>query len=282
MRLSFIFFTLFAFIQLKAQTTKYLAQYEYSFVQDSLRPSKVKSERMNLYLLKDKSVFISQKSVKRDSIYENEGNELKIPASGIISAKDLAYIPKPEIRYSVTKNKKEQQNIIKSHINSFDYEFSQAFDEFQWELKTDTLSVLGYLAHKAEVEIYGRKFTAWFTSEIPISDGPYKFQGLPGLIVKLNDSENYFNFELVGFQKIKDYKVWNEDSQKSKTIKTSEKEYRALIQKYQKDPMAYWEASTLSGMVADMDENEIKQKVNQMLKANNNFIEKNLILNLNF
>ena len=38
---------------------------------------------------------------------------------------------------------------------------------------------------KAETFIFGRKWTAWFSPEIPIQDGPYKFRGLPGLIVKI-------------------------------------------------------------------------------------------------
>ena len=42
---------------------------------------------------------------------------------------------------------------------------------------------------------------AWFTSEIPISEGPWKFHGLPGLIVKLHDTKRHYEFELVSFKK---------------------------------------------------------------------------------
>ena len=41
---------------------------------------------------------------------------------------------------------------------------------------------------KAVTEFAGRKWTAWFTEELPFQDGPYKFRGLPGLIVKLEDA----------------------------------------------------------------------------------------------
>jgi GLPGLI family protein len=45
-------------------------------------------------------------------------------------------------------------------------------------------------AQKATTEFGGRKWTAWFCEEIPLSDGPYKFKGLPGLIVKISDADN--------------------------------------------------------------------------------------------
>lgn len=52
------------------------------------------------------------------------------------------------------------------------------------------------------VESGGRQWIAWFTNEIPFQDGPFKFYGLPGLIVKLEDSEDYHKFLLKGNQTI--------------------------------------------------------------------------------
>ena len=46
-----------------------------------------------------------------------------------------------------------------------------------------------------------RKFTAWFTSDIPSHDGPFRFKGLPGLIVEVYDLNHYFTFSLVGVKK---------------------------------------------------------------------------------
>lgn len=47
-----------------------------------------------------------------------------------------------------------------------------------------------------------RTWTAWFTQEIPIEEGPYKFRGLPGLIIKMNDSSETWVFELLGINSI--------------------------------------------------------------------------------
>ena len=49
---------------------------------------------------------------------------------------------------------------------------------------------------RAETEYGGRKWIAWFTTEIPFQDGPYVFQGLPGLILEIKDENNNFLFTL--------------------------------------------------------------------------------------
>jgi GLPGLI family protein len=56
-------------------------------------------------------------------------------------------------------------------------------------------------AQKATTEFAGRKWTAWFAEELPFNDGPYKFKGLPGLIVKISDETNSHSMELRGTSK---------------------------------------------------------------------------------
>lgn len=70
-----------------------------------------------------------------------------------------------------------------------------------WELTNDTVTIQGLNCQKAIVNFGNRKWIAWFTNEIPISDGPYKFKGLPGLIVDIEDERGHWKFELVGIEK---------------------------------------------------------------------------------
>lgn len=64
----------------------------------------------------------------------------------------------------------------------------------------DTETILGYNCLKASTEFAGRTYTAWFTTEIPLPFGPYKFGELPGLILKIEDTEQQFVWETVGFE----------------------------------------------------------------------------------
>ena len=66
----------------------------------------------------------------------------------------------------------------------------------EWSITSDTLTILGYNCHKATCNYRGRKYEAWFTIDIPIDKGPWKFLGLPGLILKVQDSKQHYIFEL--------------------------------------------------------------------------------------
>jgi len=69
-----------------------------------------------------------------------------------------------------------------------------------WEIREDTMTIAGYACQKAVCDYRGRSYEAWFASEIPISEGPWKFYGLPGLIIRLNDTQRHYEFELVEFK----------------------------------------------------------------------------------
>lgn len=66
-------------------------------------------------------------------------------------------------------------------------------------IKSDVL----YTCVKATAKFRGRTYEAWFASDIPIFNGPWKFGGLPGLILSLTDSKNEYHFECIGIENLK-------------------------------------------------------------------------------
>lgn len=74
------------------------------------------------------------------------------------------------------------------------YSYEEPMPEYDWTLFDEDTIILGRKAYKATTEYRGRKWTAYYTPSIAISDGPWKLCGLPGLILYAKDSEEDFSF----------------------------------------------------------------------------------------
>lgn len=72
---------------------------------------------------------------------------------------------------------------------------------FDWQLQDGDSIVCSYPCHKAVTTFRGRTWTVWYTLDLPYSDGPWKFCGLPGLVLYAYDSEDKFRFNCIGIEK---------------------------------------------------------------------------------
>lgn len=64
----------------------------------------------------------------------------------------------------------------------------EAFPDISWRLTGNKKSIHDFICFEAIGHFAGREYTVWFTEQIPSLYGPWKFHGLPGLIVQLEDS----------------------------------------------------------------------------------------------
>jgi GLPGLI family protein len=115
---------------------------------------------------------------------------------------------------------KSKYKLMKSHFNfglfistvncvymedlkgpQYNYEFAKPI--FDWEIEDSVKIINGYKCTKAVSVIKNKKYVAWFTEEIPLSNGPYVFGGLPGLILQLDCKDKInFSFTMIGISKI--------------------------------------------------------------------------------
>lgn len=70
-----------------------------------------------------------------------------------------------------------------------------------WELEDGDTLILGHHCNKAISTYHGRTWTAWYTLDIPLMEGPWKLYGLPGLILRAIDDKNEFIFSCIGIEK---------------------------------------------------------------------------------
>lgn len=180
--------------------------YEYTFFEEHGNPNSVKSHQMVLEVGSQCSKFYSTSAMYADSLFMLYANE----PSDVAFSKLLPQVsgsPVPAYcNYYVYKNYPEKGTTL---FTGTDMSIEGNFlvnekIKFNWEIdnNSDTL-ISGLSCIKAKTQFAGRKYIAWFTLAIPINDGPYKFYGLPGLIVFLHDSKNEHVFKLVSIKNVK-------------------------------------------------------------------------------
>jgi GLPGLI family protein len=193
-----VFFVLFFTAVSYGQTTRFV--YETLVNPDSINLVSMKSERTFLDIKGDHSLFISENKLKRDSLFASLRSEMKETHKK--DEKDFSKLEGGKnheptfFEYFITKTVPDQKVYYyeKAAGKQIYYREDRSI---QWETTNIVEKQNGYSAQKAVTEFGGRVWTAWFTKEIPLSDGPYKFSGLPGLIVKLEDDKGDYKFDLV-------------------------------------------------------------------------------------
>lgn len=176
--MKFIFLLLsFVSISYHAQTYRFI--YEYNFKKDSTSKEYFK-ENMVLDISQKTSKFYSYRYIINDSISKNENTK-------IIALYDL-----PGLSYD------KESNTSQSFLGvGTDFFVIESKDNIKWTILNETKSINGIKTQKATTRFGGRDWIAWFSDEFPFWDGPYKFKGLPGLIIEIKDTQDNFLFNLV-------------------------------------------------------------------------------------
>ncbi len=100
---------------------------------------------------------------------------------------------KPSFYFS-DLNKKEL--VFRETVSQELYTIKDSIETIPWKLHDEFKKVGIYQCQKATAPFRGREYTVWFTTEVPISYGPWKLRGLPGLIVEATDKTNKYKYEI--------------------------------------------------------------------------------------
>lgn len=75
--------------------------------------------------------------------------------------------------------------------------------KLNWNLGKETKTILNFKCNSAKVKFRDKEYIAYYTTEIPINGGPWKFRGLPGLILELKSLDNKIDFKVLSIKKEK-------------------------------------------------------------------------------
>ncbi|MGX5684823.1 GLPGLI family protein [Chryseobacterium cucumeris] len=223
------------FIQnVSAQTNRFV--YQVTMKPDAENKTDIKTENAYLDISPEKSVFYSENRIKRDSImqkaFQSGGGRVSIN-------RDQMEGLRTNISYSIEKDKTNQKTYFKDRIGRDIYSYEED-RPLNWKIEPETRKIGEYKVQKAETDFGGRKWTAWFTTDLPYQDGPYKFGGLPGLIVKVEDDKGDYSFDLMKNYKIAEFPTLN---QFGNTLKVKRTDYIKQQQKFKADPMSFMSQS---------------------------------------
>lgn len=74
-------------------------------------------------------------------------------------------------------------------------EYEEQIPKFDWSFLEPIDTICGYPCYTAKTTFRGREWTVWYTHEIPFAAGPWKFNGLPGLILRVQDRDMDYIWE---------------------------------------------------------------------------------------
>lgn len=294
-KIAFIF--LFASTLFGAQNQRFY--YDYKFVPDSTNKTDIKTEMMILDVTKSGSKYYSYEKFKSDSISKADVEKQVRSGSGNIN---IQRREGGSVNYSVTKTYPDFQVFLIKNISMDAYKIAEDAKP-EWKIEPDKQKIGEYNTQKATTNFGGRNWIAWFSADIPLQEGPYKFHGLPGLIVKLEDTNQSHVMTLVGNKK--------EESRQDndielpgnavsfgfnkKEIEVTEKQYKKIWEEYKKDPaknmremmMKNGGGNNLSIKIKTQDGKEmsdpnqiyreIEKRTKDLLMKNNNTIEPELM-----
>ncbi|MCJ8154771.1 GLPGLI family protein [Chryseobacterium sp. SSA4.19] len=179
----------------QSTATRFFYELTYKPNKDS---AKLEKEMMVLDIDQNRSLYQSYKNIQIDSIAS-----VMIKESSNTGFPDFKKIGnrRTQFTHQISKRYPIREVLYKDHI-SMDYYSYRENPELVWKISDEKQKIGTYNAQKAIADFAGRKWIAWFTTEIPFPDGPYKFYGLPGLIVKVGDEAGNYSWELKGNGKI--------------------------------------------------------------------------------
>ena len=207
----FVLLLISTFHIMEAQS--FVVQYEYEkrVMKDS---SETVSQNVYLNIDKEQSMFFSEAPYLADSIMtadEEKGKKINFKALpvDILTCFIQKKLSKKEVTYYSNEFIEHEYKYVEKPL-------------FNWKISDEAKDILGYKTYLATTNYAGRNYIAYYTPEIPVQEGPYKFFGLPGLILEVFDDKKDHHFLAIGISKEKKINVDNQLSRR-KFIETSKK-----------------------------------------------------------
>ena len=165
-----------------------------------------KDDMTNQYVLLvggDESKFFSPRTEYIDSLNSTPDGQVKykeMTRAAYLGGK-MKDMPRSDGSYYVVKSGQRNTFTYYDKVRTERYYYEEEIPDIEWEVGDSTKTILGYECFEATADFHGRKWSVWFTPEIPIVAGPWKLSGVPGLILEATAEGGQYGFVADGIQK---------------------------------------------------------------------------------
>lgn len=212
------------------ENSKHSIYYKVSFSDNPLSKES-KREAICILQIGDRvSKFLDFNQLKKDSLAEKYSHQ------STIGAKETNEFFKISVLWNNVIFKNNGITTVQDRFKSV-YQYEENSPKLNWNLAQGNKEILGYQCKKAIVRYRGREYTAWYTVDIPINKGPYVFEGLPGLIMEIEDKDQKYHFVVVGIGK-KPLPIYLRNEKN--IFKTTREKFRNVEKTYKENPAAFF------------------------------------------
>ncbi|MGI6815405.1 GLPGLI family protein [Bacteroides sp. KG123] len=223
-------------------------RYAEKFRDNLIKQDKFRQDEMVLRIGKASSEFFSlwrrRYNEVQDSILAKGGSQAEVLAA----RKKIAY-PLSNQHQTIYKNLPEKGMLtFTDRIFGKQYIYTEQTGKPKWKILQEKKSIANHSCQKAEAAYLGRKWIVWFTVDIPISDGPWKLWGLPGLILEAEDSESDYQFTCIEIKKTAQGAAISVP--KAQYIKCTKEQHIKMKTEYEEQPDKFMKRQGLSEVFA--------------------------------
>lgn len=163
-------------------------RYKFYFKEDSTIRGHYMDSTMCLDIFGDKTAFYSEKAYRLDSTVSIAPVPISVAVNPPAEFKGTTERSKYFIDFKKGTYIKYDASLV-THLKGYG-----TLETPQWRLLDITDTICGYPCRIAEASYLGRTWRIWYTTDIPVSAGPWLLWGAPGLILRARESRNLFVF----------------------------------------------------------------------------------------
>ena len=146
------------------------------------------------------SFFVSENNAFIRKWQKDNPNKSYYPGSAKLKGRMKDYWSEYQYSQIYVQGKELTEWAVMPSPEFTQYHYTEPWPSMQWTLESEKQPICGYQCQRATCHWRGRDYVAWFTSAIPMKSGPWKFGGLPGLIMKIYDTKHLYTWEAVSVE----------------------------------------------------------------------------------